>query len=164
MTGRTVVAETMDGAGPVSKIGAELRQLEHALADPQQADRMESLLERFGDVHARFEELGGHALDARPREILPGLGFSPERMGQDVGEPPGGWKMRLALAPLLLKNPHALLPHEPSNHLDLESLIWLENFLKGFDGAILITSHDREFLNRVAGKIIEIDAGELTTY
>ncbi|MFL5359481.1 MAG: ABC-F family ATP-binding cassette domain-containing protein [Myxococcales bacterium] len=164
MTGRSVVAETMDGAGPVSKIGAELRQLEHALADPAQADRMESLLERFGDVQARFEELGGYGLEARAREILAGLGFSQERMEQDVGELSGGWKMRVALARILLMNPDALLLDEPSNHLDLESLIWLEKFLKGFEGAILITSHDREFLNRVAGKIIEIDAGELTTY
>jgi ATPase subunit of ABC transporter with duplicated ATPase domains len=164
MKGRTVVAEAMEGAGPVSKIAAELRELEHALADPGQADEMESLLERFGDVQARFEELGGYGLEARAREILAGLGFAQERMDQDVGELSGGWKMRVALARILLMNPDALLLDEPSNHLDLESLIWLESFLKGFEGAILITSHDREFLNRVVGKIIEIDAGELTTY
>jgi len=164
MKGNTVVAEAMEGAGPVSKIGAELRELEHALADPGQAHKMESLLERFGNVQARFEELGGYGLEARAREILAGLGFSQERMDQDVGELSGGWKMRVALARILLMNPDALLLDEPSNHLDLESLIWLENFLKGFEGAILITSHDREFLNRVVGKIIEIDAGELTTY
>jgi ATPase subunit of ABC transporter with duplicated ATPase domains len=164
MKGNTVVAEAMEGAGPVSKIGAELRELEHALADPGQADKMESLLERFGNVQARFEELGGYGLEARAREILAGLGFSQERMDQDVGELSGGWKMRVALARILLMNPDALLLDEPSNHLDLESLIWLENFLKGFEGAILITSHDREFLNRAVGKIIEIDAGELTTY
>jgi ATPase subunit of ABC transporter with duplicated ATPase domains len=164
MKGRTVVAEAMEGAGPVSKIAAELRELEHALADPGQAEKMESLLERFGDVQARFEELGGYGLEARAREILAGLGFSQERMDQDVGELSGGWKMRVALARILLMNPDALLLDEPSNHLDLESLIWLETFLKGFEGAILITSHDREFLNRAVGKIIEIDAGELTTY
>jgi ATPase subunit of ABC transporter with duplicated ATPase domains len=164
MKGRTVVAEAMEGAGPVSKVGTELRELEHALADPEQADRMDSLLARYGDVQARFEELGGYGLEARAREILAGLGFSQERMDQDVGELSGGWKMRVALARILLMNPDALLLDEPSNHLDLESLIWLENFLKGFEGAILITSHDREFLNRVVGKIIEIDAGELTTY
>jgi ATPase subunit of ABC transporter with duplicated ATPase domains len=164
MKGKTVVAEAMDGAGPVSEIAAELRGLEHALADPEQAGRMESLLERFGDVQGRFEELGGYGLEARAREILAGLGFSQERMDQDVGELSGGWKMRVALARILLMNPDALLLDEPSNHLDLESLIWLETFLKGFEGAILITSHDREFLNRVVGKIIEIDAGELTTY
>ena len=164
MKGKTVVGEAMDGAGPVSKIAAELRELEHALADPGKADQMESLLERFGDVQARFEGLGGYGLEARAREILAGLGFSQERMDQDVGELSGGWKMRVALARILLMNPDALLLDEPSNHLDLESLIWLESFLAGFEGAILITSHDREFLNRVVGKIIEIDAGELTTY
>ena len=164
MKGKTVVAEAMEGAGPVSTIAAELRELEHALADPGRAGEMESLLERFGDVQARFEELGGYGLEARAREILAGLGFSQERMDQDVGELSGGWKMRVALARILLMNPDALLLDEPSNHLDLESLIWLESFLEGFAGAILITSHDREFLNRVVEKIIEIDAGELTTY
>src|SRR5207248_5163945 len=164
MKGKTVVGEAMDGAGPVSKIAAELRDLEHALADPGKAAQMESLLERFGDVQARFEGLGGYGLEARAREILAGLGFSQERMDQDVGELSGGWKMRVALARILLMNPDALLLDEPSNHLDLASLIWLEDFLKSFEGAILITSHDREFLNRVVGKIIEIDNGELTSY
>jgi ATPase subunit of ABC transporter with duplicated ATPase domains len=164
MKGKTVVAEAIAGAGPVSKVAAELRELEHALADPERAGEMESLLERFGNVQARFEELGGYGLEARAREILAGLGFSQERMDQDVGELSGGWKMRVALARILLMNPDALLLDEPSNHLDLESLIWLENFLEGFEGAILITSHDREFLNRAVEKIVEIDAGELTTY
>jgi ATPase subunit of ABC transporter with duplicated ATPase domains len=164
MKGMPVVAEVMDGAGPVSKVAAELRELEHALADPDRADEMEKLLERFGTVQARFEELGGYGLEARAREILAGLGFSQDRMDQDVGELSGGWKMRVALARILLMKPDALLLDEPSNHLDLESLIWLENFLKTFDGAILLTSHDREFMNRVVTKIIEIDAGELTTY
>ena len=164
MKGKPVVAETMDGAGPVSQVAAELKELEHALGDPAQADNLDKLLERFGNVQARFEELGGYALEARAREILAGLGFSQERMDQDVGELSGGWKMRVALARILLMRPDALLLDEPSNHLDLESLIWLENFLKGFEGAILLTSHDREFMNRVVGKIIEIDAGELTSY
>src|SRR4051812_18069773 len=164
MKGRTVVAEAMEGAGPVSKIGAELRDLEHALADPDQADRMESLLERFGNVQARFEELGGYGLEARAREILAGLGFSQERMDQDVGELSGGWKMRVALARILLMNPDAMLLDEPSNHLDLESLIWLEQFLKGYEGALLMTSHDREFMNRIVTKVVEIDGGTLTAY
>jgi ATPase subunit of ABC transporter with duplicated ATPase domains len=164
MRGRSVVAETMAGAGPVSEVAAELRDLEHALADPARAGEMERLLERFGAVQSRFEELGGYGLEARAREILAGLGFSQERMDQDVGALSGGWKMRVALARILLMAPDALLLDEPSNHLDLESLIWLENFLKGFQGAILLTSHDREFMNRVVSKIIEIDAGELTSY
>ena len=115
-------------------------------------------------MQARFDELGGYALEARAREILAGLGFSQEMMDGDVGALSGGWKMRVALARILLMRPDALLLDEPSNHLDLESLIWLENFLKGYDGALLMTSHDREFMNRIVTKIIEIDGGELTTY
>ena len=164
MHGRSVVAETMAGAGAVSSVAAELKELEHALADPGRAGEMEKLLERFGDVQHRFDQLGGYGLEARAREILAGLGFSEERMDSDVGALSGGWKMRVALARILLMRPDALLLDEPSNHLDLESLIWLENFLKGFEGAILMTSHDREFMNRVVDKIIEIDNGELTTY
>jgi ATPase subunit of ABC transporter with duplicated ATPase domains len=164
MSGRTAVEETMDGAGPVSAVAAELHALEHALADPARADELETLVERFGQVQARFDELGGYGLEARAREILAGLGFSPEAMDQDVGALSGGWKMRVALARILLMAPDALLLDEPSNHLDLESIIWLEAFLRGYPGAILMTSHDREFMNRVVGKILEIDRGELTTW
>jgi len=164
MRGKSAVAETMDGAGPVSVVAAELAELEHALADPERADELDELVERFGHVQARFDELGGYALDARAREILAGLGFSPEMMDGDVGALSGGWKMRVALARILLMRPDVMLLDEPSNHLDLESIIWLEEFLRGYPGALLMTSHDREFMNRVVGKIIEIDAGELTTY
>jgi ATPase subunit of ABC transporter with duplicated ATPase domains len=154
----------MDGAGPVSSVAAELHELEHALADPARADELDALVERFGHVQARFDELGGYALESRAREILAGLGFTPETMDGDVAELSGGWKMRVALARILLMRPDAMLLDEPSNHLDLESIIWLEQFLRAYEGAILMTSHDREFMNRVVGKIIEIDGGELTTY
>ena len=164
MSGRTAVAETMDGAGPVSRVAAELHELEHALADPDRADEMDALVERFGHVQARFDELGGYALESRAQEILAGLGFSPEMMAGDVGALSGGWKMRVALARILLMRPDAMLLDEPSNHLDLESIIWLEEFLKGYPGAILMTSHDKEFMNRVVEKIVEIDGGELTSY
>ncbi|HSD21920.1 MAG TPA: ABC-F family ATP-binding cassette domain-containing protein [Anaeromyxobacter sp.] len=164
MSGRSAVEETMDGAGPVSTIAAELHALEHALADPARADELDDLVERFGNVQARFDELGGYALEARAREILGGLGFTTEMMDGDVGALSGGWKMRVALARILLMRPDAMLLDEPSNHLDLESIIWLEEFLKAYDGAILMTSHDREFMNRVVSKVIEIDGGELTTY
>jgi ATPase subunit of ABC transporter with duplicated ATPase domains len=164
MSGRSAVAETMDGAGPVAAVAAELHELEHALADPARADELDALVERFGHVQARFDELGGYALEARAREILAGLGFTPDTMDGDVGALSGGWKMRVALARILLMRPDAMLLDEPSNHLDLESIIWLEEFLKAYDGAILMTSHDREFMNRVVTKIVEIDGGELTTY
>jgi len=164
MSGRSAVAEVMDGAGPVSTVAAELKELEAALADPDRADEMEKLIERFGEVQARFEELDGYALDSRAREVLAGLSFSQEMMDGDVGALSGGWKMRVALARILLMNPDVMLLDEPSNHLDLESLIWLEAFLKGYEGALLMTSHDREFMNRIVTKVLEIDAGSVTTF
>ena len=164
MKGRSAVSEVMDGIGPVSAIAAELKELEAALGDPDRADEMEELITRYGEVQGRFEELDGYALDGRAREVLAGLGFSQEMMEGDVGALSGGWKMRVALARILLMRPDIMLLDEPSNHLDIESLIWLESFLKGYDGALLMTSHDREFMNRIVGKIIEIDAGALTSY
>ena len=164
MSGRSAVAEVMDGAGDVSAVAAELRALEAALADPDQADDLDSILERFGEVQARFDALGGYALESRAREVLAGLSFSQEMMDGDVGALSGGWKMRVALARILLMRPDVMLLDEPSNHLDLESLIWLEQFLAGYDGALLMTSHDREFMNRVINRVIEIDGGTLTTY
>ncbi|MBR1136771.1 MULTISPECIES: ABC-F family ATP-binding cassette domain-containing protein [Bradyrhizobium] len=164
MSGRSAVAEVMDGAGPVSAVAAELKELEAAMADPDRADEMDEIIARYGEVLARFEELDGYALDSRAREALAGLGFSEEMMDKDVGLLSGGWKMRVALARILLMRPDVMLLDEPSNHLDLESLIWLEHFLKGYEGALLMTSHDREFINRIINKVIEIDAGQLTTY
>lgn len=164
MAGRSAVAEVMDGAGPVAEVGAELAELEAALADPERLDELDAILERFGEVQGRFEELGGYALDGRAREVLHGLGFSQEMMDGDVGRLSGGWKMRVALARILLMKPDVMLLDEPSNHLDLESLIWLEQFLAGYDGALLMTSHDRAFMNRVINKVIEIDGGVLTSF
>jgi ATPase subunit of ABC transporter with duplicated ATPase domains len=164
MSGRSAVAEVMAGAGPVSEIAAQLKALEAALADPARADEMETLIERFGEAQARFEDLDGYALEGRAREVLAGLSFSQDMMDGDVGALSGGWKMRVALARILLMNPDVMLLDEPSNHLDLESLIWLENFLQAFEGALMLTSHDREFMNRIVTKIVEIDAGALTTY
>ncbi|WOH47895.1 ABC-F family ATP-binding cassette domain-containing protein [Bradyrhizobium sp. sBnM-33] len=164
MSGRSAVAEVMDGAGPVSVVANELRELEAAMADPDRADEMEDIIARYGEVQHRFEELDGYALDGRAREALSGLGFSQEMMEGDVGALSGGWKMRVTLARILLMRPDVMLLDEPSNHLDLESLIWLEQFLKGYEGALLMTSHDREFINRIINKVVEIDGGTLTTY
>lgn len=164
MSGRSAVAEVMDGAGAVSEVAAELAALEAAMADPERFDELDAIIERFGEVQSRFESLGGYALEGRAREVLAGLSFSQEMMDGDVGALSGGWKMRVALARILLMRPDVMLLDEPSNHLDLESLIWLENFLIAYDGALLMTSHDREFMNRIVGKIIEIDGGSLTSY
>ncbi|MFA6267458.1 MAG: ABC-F family ATP-binding cassette domain-containing protein [Pseudolabrys sp.] len=164
MEGRSAVAEVMDGVGPVSEVAAELKELEAAMADPDRADEMEAIIERYGEVQQRFSELDGYALESRAREVLAGLSFSQEMMDGDVGKLSGGWKMRVALARILLMRPDAMLLDEPSNHLDIESLIWLEQFLKGYDGMLMMTSHDREFMNRIVDKIVEIDGGGLTTY
>ena len=164
MSGHSAVAEVMEGAGPVSEVAAELRELEAAMSDPDRMDEMDAIIERYGEVQARYEELDGYALEGRAREVLDGLSFSQEMMDGDVSKLSGGWKMRVALARILLMRPDVMLLDEPSNHLDLESLIWLEDFLKNYDGALLMTSHDREFMNRIVTKIIEIDAGNLTTY
>jgi len=164
MSGRSAVAEVMDGVGPVSEVALELKELEAAMADPDRMDDMDQIIERYGEVQAKFEDLDGYALESRSREVLAGLSFSQEMMDGDVGKLSGGWKMRVALARILLMKPDAMLLDEPSNHLDLESLIWLENFLKNYDGMLIMTSHDREFMNRVVSKIIEIDGGELNTF
>jgi ATPase subunit of ABC transporter with duplicated ATPase domains len=164
MRGRSVLEETMAGAGDVSDAAHELHALEDAMADPDRADEIETLVERFGHAQSRFDSLGGYELESRAREILAGLGFRDEVVKGDVGNLSGGWKMRVALARILLMKPDALLLDEPTNHLDIESILWLEEFLRHFDGALVMTSHDREFLNRLVTKIVEIDGGEMTTY
>ncbi len=164
MSGRSVLAETLAGAGEVSAVGQELHDLELAMADPARVDELAAIVERFGEVQSRYDELGGYGLEARAREVLAGLGFLPAVVEQDVAALSGGWKMRVALARILLMAPDLLLLDEPTNHLDLESILWLEQFLRDFRGALVMTSHDREFLNRLVTKVLEIDGGELTTF
>jgi ATPase subunit of ABC transporter with duplicated ATPase domains len=164
MHGVSVVEATMDGAGPVSTVMREMRELEAALADPERMDELDDLVTRFGEAQARFEELDGYSLEPRAREVLAGLGFAEERMDEDVGAMSGGWKMRVALARILLMRPDVLLLDEPTNHLDLESILWLEGYLARYEGALVMTCHDREFMNRVVTKILEIDGGDIITY
>ena len=164
MSGRSVLEETMAGAGAVSEAAHELHALEHAMADPGRADELDTLIEQFGHAQSRFDELGGYALESRAREILAGLSFREDVVEDDVGKLSGGWKMRVALARILLMRPDALLLDEPTNHLDIESIIWLERFLQGYDGALVLTSHDRELMNRLVTKIVEIDGGDLLTF
>src|SRR5438445_1526888 len=164
MKGRTVLDEAIAGSGRAGDLHHELEALQKALEDPDQADDMDRILAQFGEVQEEYEHLGGYTLEAQAREVLHGLGFQDNQIECDVGELSGGWKMRVALARVLLGRPDVLLMDEPTNHLDIESIIWLEQFLKSFPGALLMTSHDREFMNRLVSKIAEIDGGEIVTY
>jgi len=164
MSGRSVLDEAIAGSGRVGDLHQELESLQHAMADPARSGDMDAILARFGGVQEEYDHLGGYALESQAREVLHGLGFDDERIDGDVGALSGGWKMRVAMARVLLGRPDVLLMDEPTNHLDIESIIWLESFLKGFPGALLMTSHDREFLNRVVTKIAEIDGGAITVY
>src|SRR5438128_2258752 len=169
MQGRSVLDEAIAGSGRVGDLHHELEALQREMSDPDKADDMDRILERFGHVQEEYEHLGGYALESQAREVLHGLGFrglrfKDDQIDGDVGALSGGWKMRVALARVLLGMPDVLLMDEPTNHLDIESIIWLEQFLKSFPGALLMTSHDREFMNRIVSRIAEIDGGEIIAY
>ena len=164
MSGRTVLDEAIAGSGRLGDLHHELEDLQHAMGDPARAAGMEKILARFGEVQEEYADKGGYELESKAREVLHGLGFEDDRIDGDVGALSGGWKMRVAMAKVLLGKPDILLMDEPTNHLDLESIIWLEAYLKSMSGSLLMTSHDRDFMNRIVSKIVEIDGGELITY
>ena len=162
LKGRSILVETCAGAGEVSELGAELAVLTTKLENP--GDDLDAVVARFSEVQEQYQNLGGYELDARAQAILKGLGFADEVMQNDVGTLSGGWKMRVALAQILLARPDVLLLDEPTNYLDIESILWLEQFLRDYPGTVVMTCHDREIMNRVVGKIVEIDGGTLRTY
>jgi ATPase subunit of ABC transporter with duplicated ATPase domains len=164
MSGRSVLDEAIAGSGRLGVLHHQLEALQHDMTDPAKAGDMDRILARFGEVQEEYEHLGGYGLEAQAREVLHGLGFEDARIDGDVGLLSGGWKMRVAMARVLLGSPDVLLMDEPTNHLDIESIVWLEEYLKSRPGALLMTSHDREFMNRVVTKIAEIDDGEITAY
>ena len=163
MAGRSVLRETVAGAGEAASLGEEMQALEARMSDPDEPE-LDRVIERYGEVQARYQELGGYELEARAQTILNGLGLSQEQVAGDVGHLSGGWKMRVALARILLLRPDALLLDEPTNYLDLESILWLEAFLRDYPGAVMMTCHDRDVMNRVARRIIEIDGGQVRAY
>ncbi len=164
MRGRTVLDEVKSAAGDLSKMQTELSHLEAKLAEPMDDDLMMKTVERYGELQAEFERLGGYDLDSRAAEVLTGLGIPPEDQGRMTETFSGGWKMRIALAKILVLQPDVLLMDEPTNHLDIESIIWLEQWLQNFKGSILMTSHDREFMNRIVKKVIEVAHKTITVY
>lgn len=164
MSGRSVLDEAIAGSGRLGDLHHELESLQQAMSDPDKAGEMDQILTRFGEVQEEYDHLGGYGLESQAREVLHGLGFDDRRIDGDVGDLSGGWKMRVAMARVLLGRPDVLLMDEPTNHLDIESIIWLESFLKSLPSALFMTSHDREFMNRIVTKIAEIDDGEITVY
>ena len=168
MHGHSALEEVKAGAGRISKLAKDLATYEKRLQEtethPMSDDEMGALLEKYGEVQLEFEQRGGYELDSRAKEILTGLGIGPDDYDRPVENFSGGWKMRIALARILALNPDILLMDEPTNHLDLESIVWLEKWLIDFKGAIVMTSHDREFMNRVVTRIVEIANKSVTTY
>lgn len=164
MSGWSVLDEAIAGSGELGRLHHELESLQHDLSNPAKVDDMERILARYGEVQQRYESLGGYGLESQAREVLQGLGFEDDQIDGDVGALSGGWKMRVSMAQVLLGKPDVLLMDEPTNHLDIESIIWLERFLKDTRCTLILTSHDRDFMNRVVDRIVEIDRGEVNIY
>ncbi len=164
MSGRTVLQEVLAGAGRVAELSEQIAAIEERLAHELEEEEMTRLLDQYGDLRHDFEALGGYDVEVRAQTVLTGLGFPVEDHHRPVESYSGGWKMRIALARILTLQPDLLLMDEPTNHLDLESIVWLEEWLRGYEGTMIVTSHDREFLNRLVTRIVEVYLGDLTSY
>ena len=162
-TDRTVLAETLDGAEQVRAVADRLRSLEAQL-ETDDGSNMERIIDQYGQAQSEFETMGGYAIESEAHRVLAGLGFPPAWNDRPIKELSGGWRMRVALARLLLSEPDVLILDEPTNHLDVDSVAWLENHLANWGGALLFVSHDRDFIDAVANRILEISAGTATEY
>ncbi len=160
----TILESALEGQGEVTELERRMHRLADRLAAHPPREEAERLTEEYGHAQERFAALGGYDLEARVKAILTGLGFDPDGLDRPLAELSGGWQMRVALARLLLAQPDLLLLDEPTNHLDLESLTWLEEFLRERDGAFVVISHDRYFLNRMVGRIAELQGGRMTVF
>ena len=161
---KSALAEVVDSAHEVKEMERRVRELEHQISETEPGDELDRLLERYGAAQDRFERLGGYELEARARQILAGLGFPVEDFDKPACDFSGGWQMRIALSKLLLRHPALLLLDEPTNHLDLESVRWLEQFLAGYDGAVLLVSHDRAFMDACVSHVAAVENRRITTY
>lgn len=165
MAGCTALEEVMSASSEILQLGEQMKEMESAMAEPMDEEAMAALLERYGDAVEQFEHRGGYDLEARAQELLTGLGIGPDDFNRPVESFSGGWKMRIELAKILTINPDVLLLDEPTNHLDMESIIWLEEWLTAeFKGALLMTCHDRDFMNKIVSRIIEVGNKTATTY
>jgi ATP-binding cassette subfamily F protein 3 len=164
MAGRTALAEVLSVASEVTSLEHRIGVLESDIAEEADAEELERMLAEYARIRERFEHLGGYTVEADARAVLTGLGFRERDMERDCAEFSGGWLMRIALAKILLESPDILLLDEPTNHLDLESVTWLEGFLRNYDGAILLVSHDRAFMDGIVDRVAEIDLRKLTVY
>jgi ATP-binding cassette subfamily F protein 3 len=162
--GRSALVEVLAGAGEVTGIERRLRHIETELTDATDEEELTELMDEYGRLQHRFEAMGGYGLEAEARRILAGLGFADADVTRDIGEFSGGWMMRVALARLLLQNPDVLLLDEPTNHLDLASVEWLQGFLAQYAGSIVLVSHDRDFIDEVANRVVELHDGRATEY
>jgi ATP-binding cassette subfamily F protein 3 len=163
-TGRRAIDEVLGGAGTVSGIERRMRHIEAELADATEEDELAELMDEYGRLQHRFEAMGGYGLEAEARRIMAGLGFAEGDMERSTAEFSGGWMMRIGLSRLLLQNPDLLLLDEPTNHLDLASVEWLQDFLAEYAGAVILVSHDRDFINEVVNRVAELSHGTLTEY
>jgi ATP-binding cassette subfamily F protein 3 len=163
-TGRRAIDEVLVGAGAVSGIERRMRHIETELTEASEEDELAELMDEYGRLQHRFEAMGGYGMEAEARRILGGLGFAAADMERSTAEFSGGWMMRIGLARLLLQNPDLLLLDEPTNHLDLASVEWLQEFLADYAGAVILVSHDRDFINEVVNRVAELSHGTLTEY
>ncbi|MBF0468357.1 MAG: ABC-F family ATP-binding cassette domain-containing protein [Desulfamplus sp.] len=165
MSGGSALSEVMSAAAEVVMLGEQMKEMEAQMAEPMDDKAMELLLERYGEATEEFENRGGYDLENRAQTVLTGLGIGHSDYNLPVESFSGGWKMRIALAKILIINPDVLLLDEPTNHLDIESIIWLENWLvNDFKGALLMTCHDHDFMNKVVSRTIEVANHTITTY